>query len=175
MQLLPFLFFEPPISSLNRGLRSYQRIFQCRAHRCRARCDNFSHRPTSYPCKSGGTLRGACPCRAGAARATARARRRPRRCAWHGTPRPHGYRKIVGRAQGGDTGQCDVLPARKLLHLLEDLLASVDPRHDFIVKSSVFHRKTLLAFRFFLWYFYRGTCSWLSVKTHLKILRVLCT
>ena len=87
----------------------------------------------------------------------------------------HAHCKIIGRAQGGDTGQRDVLPARKLLHLLKDLLASVDPRHDFIVKSSVFHRKALLAFRFSLWYFHNSTWTWLSVKMRLKILRILCT
>lgn len=155
--------------------KSAPRICRSPTRRCPASGDNFERVPTSYWCRSGGKRRGAYPCPAGVPPETAPARRRPPRCAWHGTPCPHGYRKIVGRAQGGDTGQCDVLPARKLLHLLEDLLASVDPRHDFIVKSSVFHRKTLLAFRFFLWYFYHGTCSWLSVKTHLKILRVLCT
>ena len=45
------------------------------------------------------------------------------------------------------------------------------PHHDFIAKSSVFHRKPLLACQFSLWYFHNSTCIWRSVKMHLKILK----
>lgn len=51
------------------------------------------------------------------------------------------------------------------------VMRSVDPHHDFIAKSPVFHRKPLLACQFSLWYFHNSTCIWRSVKMHLKILK----
>ena len=47
--------------------------------------------------------------------------------------------KMIRRAERADVRQQDMLCCRDLFHLFEDLLASVDPCHDLVSKSSVIH------------------------------------